>query len=185
MGYTTDFTGAFKLDKPLIPRHAVYLSKFSETRRMKRNADLTATRSDAVRESVELPVGPEGCYFVEESGEFGQNKGEDVIDYNTPPSGQPGLWCQWVPGNQYDEPFHEIMLLDVEKNQFSTIVWNQTEKFYNYVPWLKYLIDNFLIPWGYVLNGEVEWQGEDSGDFGKIIVVDNVVKTKKGKRFYE
>jgi hypothetical protein len=34
----------------------------------------------------------------------------------------------------------------------------------------------FLAPWGYVLNGEVEWQGEDEEDTGKILVVDNSVE---------
>jgi hypothetical protein len=38
---------------------------------------------------------------------------------------------------------------------------------------LEYLIDHFLAPWGYVLNGEVNWQGEREDDTGKIIVADN------------
>ena len=45
------------------------------------------------------------------------------------------------------------------------IQWDGVEKFYDYIPWLKILIDKFLIPNGYVLNGNVQWQGEDGGDF--------------------
>jgi len=61
----------------------------------------------------------------------------------------------------------------------TAIEWNEGEKFYEYIPWIKYLIDNLLKPWGYVLNGTVEWEGEDNSDVGKIIVKDNVVTVKK------
>lgn len=64
------------------------------------------------------------------------------------------------------------------------IAWNGHEKFYDYVEWLEYLVENFLKPWGYKLNGTVTWQGEDSGDFGKIIVKENVVSTKRGRKVY-
>lgn len=82
--------------------------------------------------------------------------------------GYPSFYCQWVPSKDGTE-----------------IVWNGGEKFYEYIPWLKYIITKFIEPWGYKLNGEVEWQGEEPGDFGKILVQDNNVLTKKGKRVYE
>lgn len=178
MGYTTDFTGEFTLDKPLTSAHTAYLKQFSETRRMKRDEKVAATLPDPVREAVGLPVGPEGSYFVGGCGSFGQGYDESVVDSNTPPgqlkfgsgkwedneklirSGQcqPGLWCQWTPTELGDG-----------------IVWNGAEKFYHYVEWLKYLIEHFLKPWGYVLGGEVEWQGEDPADSGKIEVENNEV----------
>ena len=71
---------------------------------------------------------------------------------------QPSLWCQWIP---------------TEDNM--GIEWDGGEKFYCYDEWLTYIIDNFLKPWGITLSGEVEYQGEDNDDRGKIIVVDNVV----------
>jgi hypothetical protein len=37
MGYTTDFSGEFKLDKPLTDEQAIYVNKFADTRRMKRD----------------------------------------------------------------------------------------------------------------------------------------------------
>jgi hypothetical protein len=63
--------------------------------------------------------------------------------------------------------------------------WNNAEKFYEYVEWMRYLIEHFLAPWGYVLNGEVTWQGEDDHDMGKIILENNTVTTKKGRISYD
>ena len=59
------------------------------------------------------------------------------------------------------------------------------EKFYDYVGWIEYLIANFLKPWGYVLNGEVEWHGEDGDDRGMIVVKDNVVSIRRGQFVYD
>ena len=168
MGYDTSFDGVFKLDKPLTPEHRAYLEAFAGTRRMQRNADKTATMPDSVREAVGLPVGDEGCYYVgmHDDGGFGQTTTPDITDYNKEPKGQPGLWCKWIPCPA-DEPVHGI-------------VWSGAEKFYYYTEWLVYLNEHFLRPWGYVLNGEVEWSGEEHGDVGKIYVKDNAVKAVPG-----
>jgi hypothetical protein len=186
MGYTTDFEGTFKLGKPLLPQHATYLARFSGTRRMMRDAAKTAKRADPEREAAGLPVGPNGAYFVGEGGFAGQgdfsSRPDDVTNYNDPPPGQPSLWCQWVPslgsGNAArlaspEERCEEGVVYD-------HIAWDGGEKFYDYVAWLEYLIAHFLKPWGYVLNGEVTWQGEESADIGKIIVTNNQVSTKAG-----
>ena len=69
-----------------------------------------------------------------------------------------GYWCDWAP-----------------TEDGRAIAHNGGEKFYNYVGWLELLLEKFLIPWGYKLNGKVVWQGEDMEDRGKIVVVDNVV----------
>jgi hypothetical protein len=42
-------------------------------------------------------------------------------------------------------------------------------------PWLCYLIDHFLRPWGYVVSGRVEWRGEEWPDVGVLRVRDNEV----------
>ena len=174
MGYTTDFNGKFNLDKPLTQEHKNYLEKFNETRRMKRKQSLTSKRKDPARIAAGLPVGKEGAYFVGEGGDFGQGDGvggdgiTDLVDYNYPPDGQPSLWCQWVPSNDG-----------------TSIVWDGGEKFYHYVEWIEYLIKHFLKPWGYTLNGEVEWYGEDANDRGLIVVDNNVVKTKIARIVYE
>jgi hypothetical protein len=178
MGYTTDFMGAFLLDKPLSPEHYAYLKAFNETRRMRRDAEKTKLRPDPIREAVGLPVGPEGSYFVGEGGFMGQDNGSDVIEHNDAPGqrgydwtkspskiepepwAQPGLWCKWVP------------------NQDGTAIeWDGAEKFYDYVEWITYLIEHFLEPWGYKLTGNVEWQGEEDEDVGVICIRNNRVRT--------
>lgn len=117
MGYTTNFTGEFTLDKPLTAEHLDKLINFSEDRH-----------------------------------------GGSV----------PSYYCQWMPNSDG-----------------TAIEWNGGEKFYNYVEWIQYLIEHFLAPWGYVLNGTVEWDGEDRGDLGKIEITNNTVKVLTGKVTYE
>jgi hypothetical protein len=162
MGYTTQLEGQFNLDKPLTVAHMAYLKKFAETRRMRRQADTyyLEDMADLTREAVGLPLGDEGGYFVGETGMMGQTHDASIIDYNSPPKGQPGLWCQWEPNAQG-----------------TAIVWDGSEKFYEYVKWIKYLIEHFLQPWGYIANGEVKWQGENDADTGTIIIKDNAVTT--------
>lgn len=162
MGYTTDFFGSFDISPAIKPEHEEYINKFATTRRMIRNAAVAETLKDDVRKRAGLPVGNEGAFFVGGEGFMGQDRDKSVVDGNNPPRGQPGLWCQWV----------------VEDGELR---WDGGEKFYEYVEWLKYLVTNFFKPWGYTLNGTVEWQGEDRNDRGLIIVKDNVVTTKVAK----
>lgn len=91
---------------------------------------------------------------------------EFAEESHTPGNGIPGYWCQWVIGTDY--------------NGEEVLVWDQNEKFYNYVEWLEYLIKNFFEPEGYVLNGIVEYQGEDPEDFGEIVVKDNIITQNFG-----
>ena len=142
------------------------------------------------RTALEI-YGVDGEFFVKPDGNHGQTEDASIIDYNIPPgqalfnrqkdfnneweekqkliaSGkcQPGLWCQWV------------------MNEENELEWDGGEKFYYYIEWLKYLIDKFFQPWGVILNGEIEWTGEDRDDLGKIVVKDNVVNGKQGKIVY-
>jgi len=154
MGYTTNFTGQFNLDKPLSDKDYEFLRKLNETRRMIRN----------------LPpkYGVDGEFFVDGSGLAGQDRDKTIIDYNCPPSTQPGLWCGWMPTDDK-----------------TGIEWDGREKFYNYIKWIEYIVEKILIPRGYVLNGEVSWIGEDPSDLGLIVVKNNEVITKQGKVIYE
>lgn len=165
MGYTTDFTGQFDLDKPLTDNHRTYLRSFSDSRRMKRNVPFLEAKfrnnstdvpdyADPLMRAAGLDLGPEGAYYTRKP----HYTDPSVKDYNEPPTGQPGLWCDWHP-----------------TADGTAIVWNGAEKFYHYVEWLQYLITHFLAPWGYKLNGEVEWQGESDGDVGTIRVTNNTV----------
>lgn len=144
MGYTTDFSGRFELNKQLSPKMKQYLILFNETRRMQRTTDEV--------------FGVQGEFFVFGGGSFGQNHEPNIVDFNEPPATQPSLWCQWTPSNDG-----------------MAIEWDCGEKFYNYTEWLVYLINKILAPNGYVLNGVVEYSGEEVGDVGEIVVVDNRV----------
>jgi hypothetical protein len=157
MGYTTTFTGRFQLDRPLKTEQVAYLRAFGNTRRMKRNPELASAMADPLRLAVGLPIGCDAADFVGGLGDLGQERDPSILDYNTPPSGQPGLWCNWVPC------------------QDDSITWNRMEKYYKSDKWLEYLIRRFLQPWGYVLNGEVTWCGEEFPDMGVIRVDHNQV----------
>lgn len=157
MGYTTDFTGEFTITPPLNAAEVSYLRDFATTRRMDRE---------------------EGPYFAHDDGNFGQTKTEGIRDFNRPPEGQPGLWCQWVPSSDG-----------------TTLEWDGGEKFYHADKWIKYLVEHFLRPgaeasnaggveqderlgrftFDHVVNGTVDAQGEDPDDRWRIVIEDNVV----------
>ena len=170
MGYTTDFSGAVTITPPLSYDEVQYLQAFNGSRRMKRDADAAARLPDSRRRRVAMPIGDEGGYYVgAHVKDMGQERTPDIVDYNSPPAGQPGLWCGWTP-----------------TEDGTSIEWDGGEKFYNYVEWMEYLIEHFIKPWGHVAEGEITWQGEDSDDRGTIFVKDNVVEgvadeVKKGK----
>ncbi len=169
MGYTTDFTGEFEITPVLTPEQVAYIRAFADTRRMGRYEEKAAKESDPVREAVGLPIGCEGGYYVGDADPgFATRCGDGlVIDINTPPKGQPGLWCQWV-----------------STADGSKLGWDGGEKFYHYTEWLRYLIEHFFEKWDRKLNGEVCWSGEDSTDLGKIVVVDNEVTVLSGTVTY-
>lgn len=168
MGYTTEFTGAFRVSPPLSAAQVAYLKAFADTRRMRRNPDLAAALTDPIREAVGLPVGTDGAYFVGGTGFMGQGSDQSVVEYNDPPRGQPGLWCKWEPSDDG-----------------AMIQWNGVEKFYDYVEWLRYLVEHFLAPWGHVLDGTVEWEGEEQGDQGRIHAKSNVIRTQRAVVTFE
>jgi hypothetical protein len=165
MGYTTDFFGSLEFNKPVTPWLAEYINKFSGTRRMKRDPEkIKELFPDYGKMCFNGDLGKEGEYFIGGVGPFGQDEDESVINGNMPAKAQPGLWCQWI------------------ITEGGTLEWDGGEKFYNYEEWLEYLIDNFFEPLGYILNGDIEWQGEDYDDFGTIHVENNIIYMKEGIR---
>lgn len=197
MGYTTDFNGSLDV-KNITQEQIDYINTFSETRRMKRDVNklMELYKGEhgliGVTGTPEEIYGPDGSFFIGGTGSFGQSDDGSVIDYNKPPGQpsyeetrnwdfnvmwdtqqklikegkcQPGLWCQWVIEGTPDD---------------CQLVWDGSEKFYEYTAWLEYLINNFFNPWGVTLNGEIFWQGEEPTDMGKIVVTDNVVTELTG-----
>jgi len=173
MGHYIEFDGVFTCAPTLTPNQVNYLKAFAETRHLKRDATATAQLPDLRRQAVGLPVGDEGGYFV--SDDHGHWEGNHhvapahyatVLDPSKPPIGQPDLYCKWVPSEDG-----------------TSIEWNGAENFDAYLQWLEYLIMHFLQPWGITLNGEVTWQ-DNWDEFGLIVVRNNVVSTKEGRRIY-
>lgn len=168
MGYHTDFKGQFNLNKPLMSEHKAYLERFARTRHMLWNESQLPSIPDPVREAAGLPLGLFGIYFTgitDNSIAFTHytHNGRPayhpaLVNYNLTPAGVPNLWCQWAPNGDG-----------------TAIEWDGTEKFYDYIKWLQFLIKHFIGPWGYALNGSVTWQGENPADRGIIEVQNNEV----------
>lgn len=164
MGYTTEFKGiGFWTEPPLRPEHRAYINAFAERRHMTLRTDEIAagpTRTAVGLDAGELGVNVVGDDIHVSTGRpLGDSGGDGcVLGGNSPPPGVPGLWCQWV----VDETGH--------------INWDGGEKFYNYEEWLAFLMERYLGPWGYVLNGFIDYQGEDGDDFGRIIVANNELR---------
>lgn len=150
MGYTTDFSGQLKFNRPVEDEDFKLVNGLAGTRRMKRKVD--------------PKYGVDGEFYIEGSGPFGQGNEDNIVDHNTPPETQPGLWLQWI-------------ICDDREH----LEWDGNEKFYNYVEWLEYLIEKIFEPRDYKLNGEIEWIGEDPDDRGMIRVVDNKVTVYEAK----
>lgn len=155
MGYDTTFNGSLTFNKKPTAQFKEYINRFSSTRRMPRDVGKIKELYPNWREYCFFgELGKMGEYFaIEENA-----SDKSIIDVNGYTcSVHPSLWCCWV----------------VKGNK---LVWNGAEKFGNYVEWLKYMITHFFNPFGYVLNGDIEFQGEDSSDHGVIHVVNNVVQ---------
>lgn len=166
MGYTTNFTGSVSCTPALTPAQVAYLQKFAQTRRMKRDENKAAALPDPVREAVGLPLGAQAEYFVGGLGWCGQDRDPSVVNSNTEPSTQPGLWCKWEP-----------------TDNGKSIRWNGAEKFYDYVEWLRYLNENFLKEWGIKIDGAIKWKGEDSADRGVIVATNGRIETLEGDAY--
>ena len=160
MGYSTEFEGELRIEPTLTPAHLIYLQRFAETRRMKRDPWRAERLSDPVRVAADLPIGPQGAYFVGSVDDFSDSD-PSVVDGNLPHAPfTHSLYCSWVPSQDG-----------------TTLVWSGTEKFYEYVGWLEFLIEHFLIPWRYRLDGRIDWQGDEPDDQGSIFVSGNRVRT--------
>ena len=165
MTYQSSFSGCFNIVPSLRAEHRRYLLAFSETRRVRRDAAITAGRPDEARLAVGLPVGEEGGYFVAAGGMLGQEGGGPmfdpggssaaslgIIDFNRPPQGQPHLWCCW-------QPTGDGAGLQVPEEGAH----------YDPLTWLQYLQVHFLVPWGYTLHGEVAYRGSEALDAGRFV----------------
>lgn len=121
-------------------------------------------------------------YTTEFSGELKFNKKLDqqtirqIADLNRfnpheeAHAGRPASFCQWVVSDG------------------RSLKWDGNEKFYLYVEWLEYIIDNILKPGRYTLSGQLYAEGEEQGDLSTIFVKNNKVThsplTRSEKKAY-
>ena len=162
MGANYSSSGLFTVSPPLSEEHAAYLHRFNQTRRMKRCSKLLAATPDPFRQAVGLPVGKQGGYFVGASSDDSSYSEPSVIDSNKPPIGQPGLWCPWAPTKDRGGIQHKGAGDSQAK-------------------WLRYIIDHFLKPLGYTVDGIVFLEGEY--EKGRVKAYKNIVQSRmRGKR---
>lgn len=161
MGYTTTFSGSLRFNREVSVQMQEFINRFSATRRMPRDNDKIKEVYPNWRELCFFgDLGNNGAYFAPISRNFGQEDDGTIIDSNGwRCSVHPSLWCHWI----------------IEDNK---LMWDGGEKFYDYVEWLEYLIKHFFAPLGYVLNGDIEWEGEERDDCGTIHVVNNKITIK-------
>ena len=105
--------------------------------------------------------GIEGEYYVD-----GTEEDDNIININIPPSTQPSLWCCW---------FYNIDKQNIE--------WNGFEKFYDYVHWMKYILEIIDNMTDCKFNGTIKWNGQNDDDFGEIQVINNeIIQHEKIKK---
>lgn len=131
--------------------------------------DLTPGQIAEINEFSETRHDRPNKNFVENS----LNRQGEVVDLE---GCEHPVWCRWrvfLPGEDWQGLHFE--------NDGQVLTWNRYEKFRDYVPWLRFLVKRFFDPWGVDLFGEVEWEGEDEDDRGKIVVGPrNEVKVYRG-----
>lgn len=134
-----------------------FVNALNRTRRMKRDLSKIGITNPSY-------FGVEGEFYIDPDalGAQGDTIDDSVLNVNDYPSTQFGLNMDWrVTYDLIDDAFY--------------LEWDGAEKFYDYVPWLEYLIENIFIPKGFNLNGAIEWFGEERSDIGSITVRDNVM----------
>jgi hypothetical protein len=134
MGTTTDLIGHIDVYPPLNQAEQTYLTAFAASRRYDR---------------------PEGPYWVPRNPAAAENDPIVATEaYNSIATGQPSLWCGWVPCWEG-----------------CCIAHDGHEKFYGATPWITYLIDHFLAPGGHAQNSSLD----DFSDFTFDHFLDGVV----------
>ena len=90
-----------------------------------------------------------------------------ILEANNDPDSiqgeHPRSYMQWVPTQSLDH-----------------IVYDGNEKFYEYVDWMKWLV-NYLKGIGITADGEIDWSGDQAGDTGTIVVANSEVTVRVHK----
>ena len=95
---------------------------------------------------------PEAAFILEANDDPDSIQGE-----------HPRSYMQWVPSETLDH-----------------IVYDGNEKFYDYVPWLTWLLAH-LKSLGVTATGTLHWSGESASDTGTIDVLDSDITVRSRK----
>lgn len=164
MGYSTEFSGVIEITPRLKNEDKEFLDKFFQIRHMKRDM----SKLKGISKNVIKEFGKDGCFYLKDYDNFNEIFDDKTIINVNNSGDMPSLWCD---------------LEIVEKNGETFIQWNGSEKTYGVNEengWFTWLIDNFFKPNGYVLNGEMTWQGEEDDDIGTIKIENNNVSLNFG-----
>ena len=181
MGYHTSFWGNASFNKEVDPVFKAFINRFNEERHVKRDPEVIKKIDPLwMQHCFDGDLGPDGAYytvpmalpvkFIKDErykmllngmadNSFGDLEDISVTDNDNEPEGCPGLYCPW------------------RISEEGKLIWDGWEKPDAYLEWLKYLIDHFFAPKGFVLNGHFFWEGEEIGDYGTIYIKDNLVST--------
>lgn len=185
MGYTTDFYGNFSVSGNLTLELVKYITDFSLARHTEVDVEMFKKEyPDWAKYGFNGDIGKFGEFLVYGAHHdiycFDPSKPNpfEVNSYN--PKITDSFWCEWsfldsdgeFLGDRSDKEISRLI-----KNDEICFGWNGAEKFYCYEEWLHFLLPNFLIPSGVVLNGATLAVGEDNGDARYIIINDNEVIT--------
>lgn len=164
MGYSIVLDGKIKISPKLKDNDKEFLDKFFQIRHMKR--DMTKLKD--ISEDLIKECGKDGCFYLKDYDDIKEMTDDKTIININDSGDMPSLWCD---------------LEIVEENGESFVQWNGSEKTYGVNVengWFTWLIDNFFKPCGYVLNGEMTWQGEEDDDTGTINIENNIVSLHFG-----
>lgn len=180
MGYTTDFYGTVTFNKPVTDEMKTFINNFSHNRHMTRDPELIKKMDpDWEKHCFKGNLGPDGIYYYPpdkipedkisrkmpwekpDENKMINNMFGQLVDISvtadSPAKDVPGYWCQWI------------------INDNNELEWDGGEKFYAYDRWMEFLIKHFFAPEGYILDGAIDFQGEDRDDRGTLYVTNNVV----------
>jgi hypothetical protein len=120
---------------------------------------------------------PEGSYVVLPHPLADDDHADDVDAYNRPAPGEPGLWCPWT-----------------STSNGTALTFDGSEKAYQAVRWLEYVIDTFLredataamtgdplfadFAFDHVCDGAVAACRRDTGRLSVVLVTDNEVEER-------
>jgi hypothetical protein len=184
MSIPTYFFCEFTVTPAFRPEHEAYLKAFSNSYHCKKDVNALVLLPDPVRDLANLGVGEDGEFSVGD------------LDTDRPSAAVIAFRATRVRASPSSDNEYELASTQPSTGQCcwqfeGDSIWcDQDDDLEEYADWLEYVIQKFLIPWGYVVNGMLVRQ-EDEGyedlppSFARLSVTDNVVRWQAGEVHFE